>query len=376
MWQICDIVGIEENYTLNTPFDLFQKFSKPLNNVFPAHTRLHRIVRIIEGDVMGNSRVPTELVDDLFHPRAPGERRTVYPEQILQLSDNGLRYNACFQRYTRQFVDDRPDQMVRWHGSAIENALNSIITVWNENDRGVVSRERNEKDQASTRANAATSLFSWSTDKSYLEQKRAKNYTSDHSPPKPEAREKSRFQTSESLSNKLGRIVEIESNRFIRARLKEISLHHSEQMSQQISERKRRDHERHLERLKLKEEQYNKELEQAMKEKKGGFFSLFNFSNQQLNVLPSKSDLFNETLFDVEEAESPSKPSSVAESPRKKIDDDAGDTSDEDFTEFTTSPPPLMPPLVLPLVSQLVPTTATLKVDHKHESNDVSLLDL
>lgn len=325
---------------------------------------------------MGDSRVPTELLDDLFHPRAPGERRTVYPEQILQLSDNGLRYNACFQRYTRQFVDDRPDQMVRWHGSAIENALNSINTVWNENDRGVVSRERDEKDQATTRANAATSLFSWSTDKSYLEQKKAKNSTSGRSPPKLETREKSKFQTSESMSNKLGRIVEIESNRFIRARLKEISLHHSEQMSQQISERKRRDHERHLERLKMKEEQYNKELEQAMKEKKGGFFSIFNFSNQQLNVLPSKSELFNETLFDVKEADSPSKPSSVAESPRKKLDEDAGDTSDEDFNDFTTSPPPLMAPLVLPLVSQLVPTTAILNVDQKYESNDVSLLDL
>lgn len=324
---------------------------------------------------MGESRVPTELLDNLFHPRAPGERRTVYPEQILQLSDNGLRYNACFQRYTRQFVDDRPDQMVRWHGSAIENALNSINTVWNENDRGVVSRERDERDQATTRANAATSLFSWSTDKSYLERKKAKNGPNGRSASKPETREKSKFQTSESMSNKLGRIVEIESNRFIRARLKEISLHHSEQMSQQISERKRRDHERHLERLKMKEEQYNKELEQAMKEKKGGFFSIFNFTNQQQSVLPSKSEVFNETLFDVKEAESPSKPSSVTGSPSKNVDDDADD-SDEDFAEFTASPPPLMPPLFLPPASQLVPTTAILNVDQKHDSNDVSLLDL
>lgn len=160
------------------------------------------------------------------------------------------------------------------------------------------------------------------------------------------------------MNNRLGRIIEVESNKFIRERLREISLHHSEQMSLQISERKRKDHEQHLERLRLKEEQYNKELEQAMKEKKGGFFSIFNFSNQQPTILPSKSETFNDTLFDVAELSSP-----IPESANNNDNKTPDESSDEDFAEFTSSPLPLEP-------------TTLLVSRQKPDPNDVSLLDL
>lgn len=262
--------------------------------------------------------------------------------------------------------------------------------MWSESDRGVSKK----KDEERATSRATTSLFTWATDKT--EKKvvgqpantgagEFKNKTSLNtsviesekerdeivplgasSPVTPRPRSSPQVHTAESLSNKLSRIVELESNKFIRARLQEISLHHSEQMSLQISERKRRDHERHLERLKAKEEQYNRELELAMKDKKGGFFSIFNFGALE----PSKSEVFDtsDTLFDTEEAfESNGRPETEPndnDPPRTpQREDSAADTTSEEFDDFAASPPPLS-------LAVLSPTTVGIK------NNEVSLLDL
>lgn len=91
----------------------------------------------------------------------------------------------------------------------------------------------------------------------------------------------------ESITNKLNRIVDRESNKFIHKRIQLIKAHHSEQISKEIHERKRKDHERHLNKLKEKEEEYERALQAATSEqgKQNGFLDHYLVSTLALIII-------------------------------------------------------------------------------------------
>lgn len=132
----------------------------------------------------------------------------------------------------------------------------------------------------------ANKLFVWSSSDSYIQEKKrqlqlrksteGKPSSQSHKPSAP-AEDKpvetdAKFSTlqselhlrlsTEKVNNKLSKSIEIEANKFIHARIQKIRDHHSEQMMKQINERKRKDHEIYLQRLKLKEEEYEKSIRQ------------------------------------------------------------------------------------------------------------------
>lgn len=257
-----------------------------------------------------------ELLDIIFKETPMPVEKTnhtpEYPESLLQRTQKANKYYNSFQGLTRQFVDEgnvQPD-VVRWSNSVIQVTLKSIVENWQTVDvQGTAESTENENgDEYRTLGQStANTLFSWSSGDSYIESRKRELQFRNSQPNNTATndgnvhRKKDNSETNketdtnsdnlkkklhleipkESITNKLNRIVDRESNKFIHKRIQLIKAHHSEQISKEIHERKRKDHERHLNKLKEKEEEYERALQAATSEqgKQNGFFgSLFGFN--------------------------------------------------------------------------------------------------
>ncbi|ODV81649.1 uncharacterized protein CANTADRAFT_3735 [Suhomyces tanzawaensis NRRL Y-17324] len=243
-----------------------------------------------------------KIFQDVQFPDETYHLTTRYPEALLQESANANKYYGSFQRYTHQFINQNtPGGLVRWSNSSIESNQRQIVGSWlgaDIKDSKIQPAKGHRKPTS-----APSGLFTWSSGDSYIKARKLElqikrgELLQDTSQPVTTAAQEEDPQgnprsivkinrSKESISNKLNRVVEIESNKFIHARIQVIKAHHSEEISKQIHERKRRDHEVHLLKLKLKEEEYEKELKAATIEqnKQGGFFNtLFGFNAANTN---------------------------------------------------------------------------------------------
>ncbi|CUM68266.1 uncharacterized protein PRCAT00005988001 [Priceomyces carsonii] len=262
-----------------------------------------------------NNEISARL-DNLF-VEEPSEisstNESIYPELILQASPQGNRLYASFQRYTKQFVNDGENSSgaVRWLNSAVDDTQKKIVEAWlsvDNNGDATMMETHPSKNGSERYMGAASTLFSWSSGDAYIAARKkelemrngtipvvsASDTTNDNEemesnrPDDTQSIDNSILTkinikaSKESITNKLNRIVDIESNKFIRTRIRMIKAHHSEQMSKQIHERRRRDHEIQLSKLRLKEEEYEKTLHPQndhSANKLAGFFgNLFNFN--------------------------------------------------------------------------------------------------
>ncbi|RCK64959.1 hypothetical protein Cantr_00936 [Candida viswanathii] len=259
------------------------------------------------------SQVIHALFDDFTTEPPTDAQPAKYPELILQESAQGNKLYSCFQSYNRQFIND-PDSttsskqgdIVRWNGSSMEMLTGIILDNWiNQNSTGGVStKSTTTLKQHISRANA---LFIWASTDEYIEERKKElrrlrklnnqEEKENKQDSQPEVEEETKVLTGEdirkqelqdhmnitfpktSINNKLNRIIEIESNKFVHLRIQRIKAHHSEQMTRQINERKRKDHELHLKKLKLKEEEYEREmmLQNQLKSSGGFLGNLFGF---------------------------------------------------------------------------------------------------
>lgn len=286
-----------------------------------------------------------ELLDIIFKEVSVPERTTdhtpEYPESLLQQTQKANKYYNSFQGLTKQFIDEsnmRSD-VVRWSKSVIQVTLKSIVDNWQTVDvQGTTksTEAENNDEHRNLMQSTANTLFSWSSGDSYIESRKRelqfrnsqlmtnngsvqdkkdslvtdKEIDTNHD----KLKKKLHLELpKESITNKLNRIVDRESNKFIHKRIQLIKAHHSEQISKEIHERKRKDHERHLDKLKQKEEEYDRALQAATSEqgKQNGFFgSLFGFNAGSIN---------NSHSIDLQpEIENPSPNRNLTSSPSNK----------------------------------------------------------
>lgn len=229
-------------------------------------------------------------------------QRSQYPEAILQLTAHGNKYYGSFQSYSKQFIPDESRGMVRWPNSTIESTQRTIINAWSGSDD--TTKQKNLGTPGGASGNSlskslgkANKLFKWSSGDAYIEARKQElqrrkgavhanvddmEKLSIETPSKSPAKRAIKITVpKESVINNLNRAVEAESNKFIHSRIQKIKHHHSEAIKKQIHERKRHDHELHLKRLKMKEEEYERELQASLasQQKQSGFLgSLFGFS--------------------------------------------------------------------------------------------------
>lgn len=264
------------------------------------------------------NQVEHTLFDDYITEPPTDVEFVRYPELILQKSVQGNKLYSCFQSYNRQFINDtnstttsKQGDIVRWNGSSMEMSSSIIIDNWlNQNSSGqqrIKSIPNNKLKKHISRANA---LFSWASTDEYIEERKKELRRLRMVNNLEEKKEEDRLKNEEeeikvlsneeirkqeltenlhmkfpknSINNRLNKIIEIESNKFIHLRIQTIKAHYSEQMAKQISERKRKDHELHLKKLKLKEEEYERDimLQNQLKSSGAGKFlgNLFGFGS-------------------------------------------------------------------------------------------------
>ncbi|KAK6205447.1 uncharacterized protein RJT21DRAFT_124595 [Scheffersomyces amazonensis] len=224
-----------------------------------------------------------------------------YVESLLQQTDKANKYYVSLQSYSNQFIPSSGHSVVRWTNSSLETTQKLIVDSWL-----VADQKRSQKSVLTNRSMAtANTLFSWSSSDAYIQERKrqlkankndqkVKNNmtrTDKDTSPSPDKDDESAIKRADdlnklnitvsnvSITNKLSRIVEKESNRFIHSRIESIRAHHSEQINQQIHERKKKDHELYLRKLKIKEAEYEREIEATLNKEKLGFFgSLFGFN--------------------------------------------------------------------------------------------------
>lgn len=319
-----------------------------------------------------------ETVD--FIPRDP----IPYTESLLQQTDHGTKFYASVQRHSRQFLDP-PTHVVRWRNSQIEQLQRQIIEL-------AFTRTGEKKTNKYSRP-TSSALFTWSSDEAYIQARRQEMVrlgkalgTDNGGTDRQDGRNDGRAAETlvdrvklkvvdKQVLSKLNQVIESESNRLVHERIQLIKAHHSEQISQKINERKRRDHEIHLQRLRLKEEQYERELRAATedreREKGNKFLGLFTFGNTDNSSVTSEKEqkrfsfLPKTSIFGAEKpkSEEPEKESELVKENSKDAETETGEddieknrnpsAEDRDDTVKVSSPKhthtPTTPPQTSPV---------------------------
>lgn len=308
-----------------------------------------------DDDQVDPLKVINALFNDYDYDPKDTESSTdhIYPELMLQESEHGNKYYSCFQSYNRQFINEttttnstnsinQHSDIVRWTGSTIELTASIILDNWLNQSSGNGTRSNISNTTATLKRHISrpNALFVWASTDEYIEERKKelrrlqklKDIDQIHAQDKPpqiqngnnssksvdDNKNKNNNATGKSkqdiikqnlkkkleikfsnvaINNKLNKIIEIESNKFIHARIQRIKAHYSEQMEKQISERKRKDHELYLKKLKLKEEEYEQEssLRSKHSTNSGGTFlgNLFGFNSNTVGGVNNLETTYN-----------------------------------------------------------------------------------
>lgn len=223
------------------------------------------------------------VIDDLLLRPKPAEETQsptrVYSETILHLAAKANRCYSLLQSNTRLFVETASSKpVVRFADSRLADLLRMKVAAWDESDELGRDWPSGPTYALLGTSAAANLLFSWSSGDKYiaarkLELEKKKDDAADAKPPVlPQ-----KFRPTQSFSQRLNLVVEKESNRFIQDRISVIKAHHTKQASRKVDARKKKDHEMHLRRLRMKEDEYERELQAAIalqtSSRHNGFFS-------------------------------------------------------------------------------------------------------
>ncbi|WLF80782.1 hypothetical protein PVL30_004571 [Lodderomyces elongisporus] len=235
-----------------------------------------------------------------------GDRQLIYPEAILQASEKGNKIYASLQSTSPEFIDEpsTATSILRWHDSNLQAVQQIIVESWSH--QKVPEKQSVTAQSTAQIKRAGIGLFSWASSDAYVKSRKFelqllrgnKNGKSVHSPSLSQSSSLSKSSSlsqqqqkdsiestddiessndidfkkqslqsslnlktpSKGVNNKLSKVIEKESGKFMHYRIQDIRRIHTEKLLQQINERKRRDYESYLKKLKLKEEEYEKSL--------------------------------------------------------------------------------------------------------------------
>lgn len=231
-------------------------------------------------DMVPDAGETASVIDSIFQPYLRDNSPEinsygshVYPEQLLHQFTGAHQCLNSLQKYTRQFVgSDKPTSASVYSKSQMWRVSRDLVSHW---------QTSSIKALANT-GSVANSLFSWSSEESYVRARREILSRGTEQTHQTEV-----LPRKVSFVTELNHVVEIESSKFIQQRIQVIKAHHTEQVSQIINERKKKDHERHLQRLKLKEEAYEHALQEAIATQKhhrsSGLLGVFGSSSRSLS---------------------------------------------------------------------------------------------
>lgn len=308
VWSIADTAGrllAGETWRRSYSTEGITFFASPILHA-------HALIRCVPRQEMASG----EAVEDNFGLHL--ERRhfstrhedpaRIYPEVLLHHGEHGNKYYLGFQAHSRQFIPSS-DAVFQWKSSSILDKLRRAVLVWSAADPQAGSAtKRASRDRLSSNA---SHLFSWSSSDSYIEQRKrqlgilsstesAGVSTPSHSDPAVAStlNQKSLL-LHKRITNKLNRIVERESSRFMNERVQVLRARQNEQASKKVHERKLKDHEHHINKLREKEQQDERDILAATHDTKhpGFFGTLFRFGN---NPSRPAMDKFSSSFDDIE----------------------------------------------------------------------------
>lgn len=264
------------------------------------------------------------LLHQTFPPsgnRTHRERLLIYPEELLQQTDGGVRLYACVQQYTRQFVS--VDPTVRFADTQMARLLQLKVGTWDDE----------YEDARTPRVSTPNSLFSWSSSEKYISARKRELKEKLPSPARPET-------PKLMMGHRVNVAIEAESSRFIQDRILELRA----QQALKVDERKPEP-----------EVPLTSHREEQVKKTSKGFLAMFGFESDKKRFLlfgrakEGKGDVESDET-DAEKAE-PEEPSDAPKSPKQEVDAtklpnadslDAQDSeaTDAPNTETTLSPKP------------------------------------
>lgn len=249
-----------------------------------------------------------ELIDGLLPTNVDSDSASesdnagpVYPELLLHKLTRANRFYNSFQRYTRQFTgDDNQPNLVQFSNSQFGLLLAQKIHGWDQVDPEgsyipLVTSEPGKKALIKPLGSGtANSLFSWSSGEKYISARKLE--LQNKAPGSPTNKDRAFTSTpppssrnKPSMAQRITSVVEVESNKLIQDRIQVIKAHHIEQASRKIDERKKRDHELYLRRVKMKENEYEEAIKAAIASKDlekrslGFFGSIFGISSKSIS---------------------------------------------------------------------------------------------
>ncbi|RLV95225.1 hypothetical protein JA1_001162 [Spathaspora sp. JA1] len=309
-------------------------------------------------DTHKNTNVAEILFNDIkYANESPRENEPQHDyshvELLLQLTAHSNKYYVQFQSHAREFIDiptSSESQIYRWTGSSIELAQSAVLDHWVSQKVKQPAGGVGESGKSGAGGGARSSmLFSWSSTDASIESRRAKLNKGPRSnsiitAPTITPIEQRKIDLLQKLNmpcktteftGKLSRIVESESTRFMNARVQLIRTRNSEYMNKLISERKKKDHELHLQKLK------QMEMEQAESEKSlvppeskgGGLFGLFGFGGSSSTMGSHAA-----STLKLQELEQTSKDTSFSDDHRRDKEKEKQTKSNTLFERETPTP--------------------------------------
>lgn len=270
------------------------------------------------------------LIDKLFSeiesealPESDAADPHIYPEQLLHMAPQGNKYYHALQQYKRQFLDDSLEgRVIGFSHSNLNNLQRQKVGSWDGHAVEITEKYTPSKTIPSL-LKTANALFAWSSGDDHIRarkeelQSRSGSPAPVSSPTRPLSVNKSR---TPSFPVRLHQIVEKESNKFIQDRINLIEAHRLEQASKRVSERKQRDHDRYLERMRKKEEEDSKALNAAIKLKRESknqnfFGTLFSFAKTGKHTHPLEESGSTLDLNTITSSKSSMDSTSVSKSP-------------------------------------------------------------
>lgn len=252
----------------------------------------------------GSLTLPTclELASTLFNDTSSNTLNlssNTYPEALLQHNGTAVKYYHNLEASFPSFIhaSKNSSSVLPWKSSRLHIKQNSVISKWSDSTPTPLP----DRELTKTSISNTSHLFSWSSSDASIEERKKQlrvirgaaasipdrriaapieEAQSASEPPlavgSRELLDSARRPNTKPLSQLLNLVVDKEANQFIEDRVQATRVMRAEQALRELNERRLKDHELHLNKVRMKEAQDEREIFAATAESKNaGFFGSF-----------------------------------------------------------------------------------------------------